>query len=110
MIDEVLTPHPSILSFKEREGCFWNRQYHVIDLGTSEYMNYVFNNLFKAGIHVMREDVWDCTRYDLPGVRFDDFPVAKNRNPGLLRIPNSSYLTEKTIERITLAILRSSKR
>jgi len=110
MIDEVLIPHASILSFKEREGCFWNRQYHVIDLGTSEYMNYVFNNLFKAGIHVMREDVWDCTRYDLPGVRFDDLPVAKNRNPGLLRIPNSSYLTEKTIERITLAILRSSKR
>ena len=42
--------------------------------------------------------------------RVDDLPVAKNRNPGLLRIPNSSYLTEKTIERITLAILRSSKR
>jgi hypothetical protein len=65
MIDEALTPHASIVSFKEHEGCFWNRQYHVIDLGTSEYMNFVFDNLFKAGIHVMREDVWDCTKYDL---------------------------------------------
>jgi dTDP-4-amino-4,6-dideoxygalactose transaminase len=110
MIDEALTPRTSIASFKEQEGCFWNRQYHVIDLGTSEYMNFVFDNLFKAGVHVMREDVWDCTRYDLPGVRFGDLPVAKSRNPGLLRIPNSSYLTEKTIERITLAIRRASKR
>ena len=107
IIDEGLASSSHVRIFKERGDCFWNRQYHVIDLGKSINMNHVFDNIFRSGVHAMKEDVWDCTKYDLPGIRVSDISVAHDRNLGLLRIPNNSLLSETLIHRMCSTLSKS---
>jgi len=77
------------------EDIYWNCQYYVISVENN--MDKFFNQMFDKGIHLMKEDVWDCSVYkfskDMPG----NFPVAKKYNPTLIRIPNSSFLSKKDI-------------
>ena len=49
----------------------------------------------------MKEDVWDCSAYDFSKDNEESFLIAKEFNPTLVRIPNSSFLTEKEILKIT---------
>jgi len=107
IIDKELACQSRVRIFAERNGCFWNRQYHVIDLRNSVNMNHIFDNMFRSGVHVMKEDVWDCTKYDLPGVRVSEISVGHDRNLGLLRIPNNSLLSETVIHRMCSTLYKS---
>ena len=104
ILDAALDSHTDATILKESKGVYWNYQYHVVDLGSR--MNEVFDNAFERGIHVMKEDVWDCTAYNFPGVERDSCPVASTRNTGLLRIPNNSFLSPETLNRIAADLLK----
>ena len=69
-----------------------------VDIGNK--MNRVFNYMFDNGVHVMKEDVWDCAAYNFSGITKNQRSVASQRNCGLLRIPNNSFLTESAMNRI----------
>jgi dTDP-4-amino-4,6-dideoxygalactose transaminase len=94
ILDDVLSQSKGVTIFRQEYGAYWNYQYHVIDLGSK--MNSVFDLMFARGIHVMKEDVWDCTVYQFPNIEGSDCLIAKSRNTGLLRIQNNSFLSEKT--------------
>ena len=98
IIDNALENSNGITILRQAEGAFWNYQYHVVDLGRK--MNLIFDAMFSKGIHVMKEDVWDCTSYEFPGVDGSNCRIAQSRNPGLLRIPNNSFLCEDVVEKI----------
>ena len=70
----------------------------MVDLGRK--VNLIYDAMFSKGIHVMKEDVWDCTSYEFPGVDGSNCRIAQSRNPGLLRIPNNSFLCEDVVEKI----------
>jgi hypothetical protein len=57
--------------------------------------------MFKNGIHLMKEDVWDCSDYDFSRNIDGNFLVAKENNPSLVRIPNSSFLSKNDMLKIT---------
>tara|TARA_B100001250_G_scaffold401609_1_gene413678 strand:- start:1007 stop:2260 length:1254 start_codon:yes stop_codon:yes gene_type:complete len=83
-----------------------NYQYYVIEV--KKNAKNFFNNIFKNGIHVMEEDVWDCTNY---GFKIenpnDNFEQTKKSNPNLIRIQNNSYLNKKLINKILLEIKKN---
>lgn len=84
----------------------WNHQYFVIFI--KENFNNVYNNIFKKGIHVMDENVWDCSEYNFElENKFSEFENTKKFNKGLLRIQNNSFLDIKQIEHIADVILDS---
>ena len=84
----------------------WNHQYFVIFI--KENFNNVYNNIFKKGIHVMDENVWDCSEYNFElENKFSEFENTKKFNKGLLRIQNNSFLNIKHIEHIADVILDS---
>ena len=64
-------------------------------------MNDFVDQMFKKGIHLMKEDVWDCSAYDFSNNISGNFLVAKKYNRTLVRIPNSSLLSKKDILRIS---------
>lgn len=103
VLDSAMELHKDAILFKESKKSYWNYQYHVVDFGSR--MNEVFDKAFKQGIHVMKEDVWDCTNYKLQGVEVRSHRVATSRNKGLLRIPNNSFLSDQRIERIAATLL-----
>ena len=101
-LDAAVADLPHVTRFAEARDCYWNYQYHVVDLGRA--MHQVFDALFARGIHAMKEDVWDCTAYRLRNVRHGDCAVASSRNPGLLRIPNNSYISGARMRAIAAAL------
>lgn len=103
ILDEKLRGNPRVKVLLEKPGCYWNYQYHVLDLG--DRMDRAFNSLFAKGIHVMKEDVWDCTDYGFSDLTVSECNVAQSRNPGLLRIPNNSFLSEERMTKIASAIV-----
>ena len=103
ILDEAFGKSNKVTILTEGEDVYWNYQYHVVDLG--DQMNHVFNFMFSRGIHVMKEDVWDCAAYDIPGTEYANCPIARSRNAGLLRLPNNSFLEEKTMFKIADALL-----
>jgi dTDP-4-amino-4,6-dideoxygalactose transaminase len=103
--DEHFVDHPDTTVLPEAPGIFWNYQYHVIDVG--DHLDRVFHYMFSKGIHVMKEDVWDCTAYGFPGIERTDFLVARSRNRGLLRLPNNSFLSGSQIKGIAQTLLGS---
>ena len=96
ILDAALESHKDAIVLKESRKAFWNYQYHVVDLGSR--MDEVFDKAFQRRIHVMKEDVWDCTAYKFPGIEQGSCPVATTRNSGLLRIPNNSFLSSVYLE------------
>mgnify|MGYP001162600046 CR=1 FL=1 len=105
ILDEALSSHKDVTVLKESTGVYWNYQYHVINLGAS--MNRVFDTMFARGIHVMKEDVWDCTAHKFPQAENIYCEVASTRNSGLLRIPNNSVMSEKKMIRIASTLLEA---
>jgi dTDP-4-amino-4,6-dideoxygalactose transaminase len=76
----------------------WNCQYYVISVKNN--MNVFFDQMFDRGVHLMKEDVWNCSAYEFSKDIIGDFPVAKKYNPTLIRIPNSSFLSKKDVVKI----------
>jgi|APSaa5957512535_1039671.scaffolds.fasta_scaffold23106_2 dTDP-4-amino-4,6-dideoxygalactose transaminase len=110
ILDKILRKSSSISILPCSEYCFWNRQYHVIKLETKEQMNYVFNDMFDKGFHLMKEDVWDCTDYEFSSGIASDCPVSQIHTPTLLRVPNNSMLTYNTIQKIATELVKSSNK
>jgi len=81
------------------EDIYWNYQYYVVSVNNN--MNEFVDQMFKNGIHLMKEDVWDCSAYDFSNHITGNFLVAKKYNKTLVRIPNSSFLSKKDILRIS---------
>ena len=81
------------------KDCYWNYQYYVVSVNNN--MNEFVDQMFKNGIHLMKEDVWDCSAYDFSNHITGNFLVAKKYNKTLVRIPNSSFLSKKDILRIS---------
>ena len=81
------------------ENVEFNCQYYVVSVKSN--LNKFVDEMFKNGIHLMKEDVWDCSEYDFSKDNEESFFIAKEFNPTLVRIPNSSFLTEKEILKIT---------
>ena len=77
------------------EDVYWNCQYYVVSI--KDDMDGFFNKMFDNGIHLMKEDVWDCSVYDFSKDISGNFPVAQKYNPTLIRIPNSSFLSKKDV-------------
>ena len=98
ILDNVLGQTEGVTILRQAQGAYWNYQYHVIDLGSK--MNSVFDSMFSRGIHVMKEDVWDCTAYQFPEIKRSDCSIAKSRNTGLLRIQNNSFLSETATRKV----------
>ena len=111
ILDNVLGQTEGVTILKQAQGAYWNYQYHVIDLGRN--MNSVFDSMFSRGIHVMKEDVWDCTAYQFANLDRSDCLIAKARNIGLLRIQNNSFLSEKETTKVAsnlAEVLRAGKK
>ncbi len=108
MLDNILSRSSSITALPHSEYCFWNRQYYVVKLKTKEHMNFVFDDMFRKGFHLMKEDVWNCTDYEFSSGIKSDCTVAKTHTPALIRIPNNSLLTHTTIKEIAIELVKSS--
>jgi len=98
ILDEGLRDVDTLILPKENSDCRWNYQYYVVHAkdGTDK----IFDRMYSRGIHLMREDVWDCTAYEFSKEFYRECPVASSRTPGLIRIQNNSLLREKDIRRI----------
>jgi len=94
---------------QENNACFWNYQYYVIGVENASVSETIFNRLFTRNIHVMKEDVWNCSRYDFAKPYFRECPVADRVTPGLIRIQNNSMLSLKDIEKIGDALWEVGK-
>ena len=53
--------------------------------------------MFKEGVHLLYENVWDCSNYNLK-VKIN-YPITNVKNicKNLIRVPNNSMLNEKQI-------------
>ena len=97
MLDTTLAGTKGLKLPVESVDCRWNYQYYVIHADQPEDL---YNKLFSKGIHVMKEDVWDCTRYPFTKAYHRHCPVASQYTPGLIRLQNNSMMREKQIEKI----------
>jgi len=97
IIDDALEGVSQVKVLKEDKDVVWNYQYHVI--GVEKSMETIFHQMFDQGIHLMQENVWDCTGY-VKDNRGTNIFVGVSENAGLLRIPNNSLLGIKDIEHI----------
>jgi len=87
------------LFIDSNDDIYWNCQYYVVSVKNN--MNDFVDEMFKNGIHLMKEDVWDCSDYDFSRNIDGNFLVAKENNPTLVRIPNSSFLSKNDMLKIT---------
>jgi dTDP-4-amino-4,6-dideoxygalactose transaminase len=96
-IDSAMEGIEGIRVLTESTDAFWNYQYHVLYIdGTMEE---VYHKMFDKGIHLMQEDVWDCTQFNF--FKTDqEFPIGSKVNKGLIRIPNNSLLNKKEVSEI----------
>ena len=93
--DELFGNEKYNLFIDDDEDIYWNCQYYVVSVKNN--MNDFVDQMFKKGIHLMKEDVWDCSAYDFSNNISGNFLVAKKYNRTLVRIPNSSFLSKKDI-------------
>lgn len=106
ILDERLRDIASIDLLKESPDCYWNYQYYVIRVPSG--MDKIFQDMFSRGIHLMKEDVWDCTSYEFgKGIRHE-CPVALAHNPGLIRIQNNSLMNQRDMQRISQGLRASA--
>jgi dTDP-4-amino-4,6-dideoxygalactose transaminase len=83
----------------EDANCRCNYQYYVVRV-RNDTEKHIFDDMFRKGIHLMQEDVWDCTSYEFAKEYYRECPVASSHTPGLIRIQNNSLLRPETISRI----------
>ena len=56
--------------------------------------------MFKKGTHLLYENVWDCTNYNLKIKSYTPLVNVKKICKHLIRIPNNSMLNDKQIIKI----------
>ena len=60
--------------------------------------------MFKNGIHLLEENVWDCSNYKFKLHLNNDLPVTNKFSKNILRIPNNSHLSKNVIKKIAINI------
>jgi len=101
MLDGHLSNNDNFKLFVNADNdVYWNCQYYVISVKNN--IDEFIDAMFKNGIHLMKEDVWDCSEYDFSKSISGNFPKTRQINSTLVRIPNSSFLSIKDIEKISM--------
>ena len=106
ILNEILRGSKNLKYFEEENNCFWNSQYYVLYI--EKFVREMHENMFKEGIHLLDESVWDCSNYDFPVEVKYPLSVTKSFSSKLMRIPNNSHLSTKNIENIALKIKKIS--
>tara|TARA_B100002019_G_C20977161_1_gene454020 strand:- start:159 stop:614 length:456 start_codon:yes stop_codon:yes gene_type:complete len=106
--EEKLKDNQNIRVVNNHKTDNWNHQYFVI-LVKNNFEEF-YKKLFNSGVHVMDENVWDCTKYDFEiENKNNSFSVTNKVNGNLLRIQNNSFLKKKQIEFIVEKIIDATK-
>ena len=84
----------------------WNHQYFVINVNKN--FEKIYEKIFKEGIHVMDENVWDCSKYNFQIENKNKIFEISRKYEGLLRIQNNSKLNFKSIDNIANVIISAS--
>ena len=104
VLDQRLESVDTVRVLPESADAFWNYQYYIIEVRGEGAMKKVSDRMFKRGIHLMEEDVWDCSAYDFSD-QHEAFEVGARANKGLIRIPNNSLLSPKHVEHIASVLV-----
>ena len=103
ILQKILSNSKNIQVINNHSNNNWNHQYFVIKIENK--FQKILNKVFSQGIHVMDENVWDCSAYNFEIENQESrFKITKNYDGTLLRIQNNSFLNEKQIERIAKII------
>ena len=106
--EEKLKNNENIKIINNHKKDNWNHQYFVILV--KDKFNEVYKKLFDSGVHVMDENVWDCTKYNFEIENKNvSFSITNKIDGSLLRIQNNSFLKKKQIEFIAEKIIDASK-
>lgn len=106
--EEKLKNNENIKIINDHKKDNWNHQYFVILV--KDKFNEVYKKLFDSGVHVMDENVWDCTKYNFEIENKNvSFSNTNKFDGSLLRIQNNSFLKKKQIEFIAEKIIDASK-
>jgi len=97
ILDSAMSGIEGVRVLHESPNVFWNYQYHVVSI--DKKMEDVYHRMFARRIHLMQENVWDCTQFNFYSTD-KAFPVGSNANKGLIRIPNNSLLNKKEVAEI----------
>ena len=107
-LEEKLKNNENIKIINDHKKDNWNHQYFVILI--KDKFNEVYKKLFDSGVHVMDENVWDCTKYNFEIENKNvSFSITNKLDGSLLRIQNNSFLKKKQIEFIAEKIIDASK-
>ena len=96
------------------ESCFKDcEEISMIKEHPDSYNNYLYDiavikkgcdgfieKAVKKGLFLMREDCWYCNSYDFSSKYVQDCAAGEKLKPLLVRLPNSSLLSEKDIYRV----------
>ena len=102
ILDNILKDVKYVNFFKEDINCYWNHHYYtlIVEKGLPQ----IYNQMFRKGVLLLIDDVWDCSDYGFDLEIRQPLNVTKFISKKLIRIPNNSYLSEQSIENIGLNI------
>ena len=106
ILNETFRDSKNLRYFEEEKNCFWNNQYYVLHI--EKGFDEMYEKMFEDGIHLLKENVWDCSNYKFPIELKYPLSVTKSFSSKLMRIPNNSHLSTKNIENIALKIKKVS--
>ena len=107
ILNEIFRDSKNLRYFEEEKNCFWNSQYYVLYI--EKGVKKMHEDMFEEGIHLLDENVWDCSNYDFPIKLKYPLSVTKSFSSRLMRIPNNSRLSKKNMENIALKIKLMSR-
>ncbi len=82
----------------EKTNGFNNYLYYIVKI-TNNAETFI-DKAMEQGLYLMREDVWHCGQYVFSKEYAKQYPRADKIKPLLVRLPNSSLLSEKEIHKI----------
>lgn len=92
ILDSLLKKNKKISFLKEGKNVFWNNQYYIIY--SKNNLESLYEQMFKQGVHLLYENVWDCSNYKLKVKINDPLINTKNICKNMIRVPNNSMLSE----------------
>ena len=98
LLNDIFFSNKKINFLKEGINSFWNCQYYI--LYSKNNADYLYDEMFKKGTHLLYENVWDCTNYNLKIKSYTPLVNVKKICKHLIRIPNNSMLNDKQIIKI----------
>lgn len=90
-----------------RPDGFNNHLYYIIRV--SHNTEGFIDKAMRRGLYLMREDVWHCHAYKFSQPYEENCPAADALRPSLVRLPTSSFLSEKEICRVAETVCDLAK-